>query len=57
MNGQLTALRARPDTAPNAFLRFAIPVISVTPAISTIPHASPFRLDQASGRQSANVHQ
>lgn len=57
MNGQLTALRARPDMAPNAFLRFAIPVIPVTPAISTIPHASPFRLDRASGRQSADVHQ
>ena len=54
MNGQLTALQGRPGTALNAFLRFAIPV---TPAISTIPHASPFRLDRASGRQSADVHQ
>lgn len=56
MNGQLTALRVKPGTAPNAFLRFAIPVISVTPAIFTIPHASPFRPDRASGRQSADVH-
>ena len=56
MNGQLTALRVKPGTAPNAFLRFAIPVISVTPAIFTIPHASPFRPDWASGRQSADVH-